>query len=151
MIDGFDELFDKFFGGKKDENNKSKIDDLINRLNNFKEITGNEIDENSELGEPDIVEEYTKGGITYEKKIWEINGGKIVKIEIKHVKTDDMIEIPRKIIPSRFKETSLEEQLEYAISVEDYEKAAQIRDAITKRDTIVVNEPKKRGRPKKNK
>lgn len=151
MIDGFDELFDKFFGNRKDEDKKSKIDDLINRLNNFKEITGNEIDENSELGEPDIVEEYTKGGITYEKKIWEINGGKIVKIEIKHVKTDGMIEMPMKITPSRFKETSLEEQLAHAISIEDYEKAAQIRDAITKRDTIVVNEPKKRGRPKKNK
>ena len=151
MIDGFDELFDKFFGNRKNEDNKNKIEELINRLNNFKEITGNEIDENSELGEPDIVEEYTKGGITYEKKIWEIKGGKIVKIEIKHVKTDGLVEIPMKITPSRFKESSLEEQLAHAISVEDYEKAAQIRDAITKRDTIVVNEPKKRGRPKKNK
>ena len=151
MIDGFDELFDKFFGNRKNEVDKSKIDELINQLNNFKDITGKDINEDKELGEPDIVEQYTKDGITYEKKIWDINGGKIVKIEIKHVKTDGEIEIPMTIRPSRFKQSSLEEQLEYAISVEDYEKAADIRDAISKRDTEVVNEPKRRGRPKKNK
>lgn len=151
MIDGFDELFDKFFGNRKNEVDKSKIDELINQLNNFKDITGKDINEDKELGEPDIVEQYTKDGITYEKKIWEINGGKIVKIEIKHVKTSGEIEIPMTIRPSRFKQSSLEEQLEYAISVEDYEKAAKVRDEITKRDTEVVNEPKRRGRPKKNK
>lgn len=151
MIDGFDELFDKFFGNRKNEVDKSKIDELINQLNNFKDITGKDINEDKELGEPDTIEQYTKDGITYEKKIWEINGGKIVKIEIKHVKTNGEIEIPMTVRPSRFKQSSLEEQLEYAISVEDYEKAADIRDAISKRDTEVVNEPKRRGRPKKNK
>lgn len=151
MIDGFDELFDKFFGNRKNEVDKSRIDELINQLNNFKDITGKDINEDKELGEPDIVEQYTKDGITYEKKIWDVNGGKIVKIEIKHVKTNGEIEIPMTVRPSRFKQSSLEEQLEYAISVEDYEKAADIRDAISKRDTEVVNEPKRRGRPKKNK
>lgn len=151
MLDGFDELFDKFFGNNKKDKSKGKIDELINMLNNYKEITGKEINENSELGEPDSVEEYTKDGIIYEKKTWEINGGKIVKIEIKHVKTDGLVEIPMKITPSRFKESSLEEQLAHAISVEDYEKAAEIRDAINKRENQIVNEPKKRGRPKKNK
>jgi len=151
MIDGFDELFDKFFGNRKNEVDKSKIDELINQLNNFKDITGKDINEDKELGEPDIVEQYTKDGITYEKKIWDINGGKIVKIEIKHVKVDGEIEIPITIRPSRFKQSSLEDQLEYAISIEDYEKAAKVRDEITKRDTEVVNEPKRRGRPKKNK
>jgi hypothetical protein len=152
MIDGFDELFDKFFGNRKNDDKKNEIDKLINQLNNFKEITGKEINEDKELGEPDSVEVYTVGNVTYEKKIWEIDGGKIVKIEIKSVKMSDEIEIPMNINPtSRFKQTSLEEQLEYAISIEDYEKAAQLRDEIVKRDTVVVNEPKKRGRPKKNK
>ncbi len=152
MIDGFDELFDKFFGNRKKDDKKSEIDRLINQLNNFKEITGKEINEDKELGEPDSVEVYTVGNVTYEKKIWEIDGGKIVKIEVKSIKMSDAIEIPMTINPtSRFKQASLEEQLEHAISVEDYEKAAKIRDEIIKRDTVVVNEPKKRGRPKKNK
>lgn len=153
MIDGFDELFDKFFGNNKKDKNKGKgkIDELINMLNSYKEITGKEINENSELGEPDSVEEYTKDGIIYEKKTWEINGGKIVKIEVKHIKIDGMFDISTTIKPSRFKEAPLEEQLQHAISVEDYEKAAEIRDAINKRENQIVNEPKKRGRPKKNK
>ena len=155
MIDGFDELFDKFFGNNKKDKNKGKgkgkIDELINMLNSYKEITGKEINENSELGEPDSVVEYTKDGIIYEKKTWEINGGKIVKIEVKHVKLDGVFDIPITIKPSRFKEAPLEEQLQHAISVEDYEKAAEIRDAINKRENQIVNEPKKRGRPKKNK
>lgn len=149
MLDGFDELFDKFFGNRKKDDKKNEIDRLINQLNNFKEITGKEVNEDKDLGDPDSVEVYTIGGVTYEKKIWEIDGGKIVKIEIKSIKMSDDMGIPIPI--TRFKQTSLEEQLEYAISVEDYEKAAQLRDEIVKRDTVVVNEPKKRGRPKKNK
>jgi|LakMenEpi03Aug12_release.lakeMendotaPanAssembly.Ray.scaffolds.fasta_scaffold678391_2 hypothetical protein len=149
MIDGFDELFDKFFGGKKNDDKKEKYDKLINQLNNFKEITGKEINEDKELGEPDSVETYTIGDVTYEKKIWEVDGGQIIKVEIKSDKANGIIEIPMTIRPSRFKQSSLEDQLDYAISVEDYEKAAQLRDEIVKRDTVVVNEPKKRGRPKK--
>lgn len=141
MIDGFDELFDKFFGNRKNDDKKNEIDKLINQLNNFKEITGKEINEDKELGEPDSVEVYTVDNVTYEKKTWEIDGGKIVKVEIKSIKTTTPT--------SRFKESSLESQLDYAISVEDYEKAAQLRDEIVKRDAMVVNEPKKRGRPKK--
>ena len=151
MIDGFDELFDKFFEDRKNDGKTNKIDELINQLNNFKEITGKEINEDKELGEPDTVEIYTIGDVTYEKKIWEINGGKIVKVEIKSEKSNSIIEMPMTIRDSRYKETSLEDQLDYAISVEDYEKAAQLRDEIVKRDVVVVKEIKKRGRPKKNK
>lgn len=151
MLEGFDELFNKFFGNKKTDDNKNKVEEFINMLNNYKDITGIELNENDELGEPTSVEQYIKDGITYEKKIWDVEGGKIVKIEIKHVKTHGEIEVPIKITPSRFKESSLEEELAHAISVEDYERAAQIRDEISKRDTQVVNEPKKRGRAKKNK
>jgi hypothetical protein len=109
------------------------------------------INEDKELGEPDSVETYTIGDVTYEKKIWEVDGGQIIKVEIKSDKANGIIEIPITIRPSRFKQSSLEDQLDYAISVEDYEKAAQLRDEIVKRDTVVVDEPKKRGRPKKNK
>jgi len=151
MIDGFDELFDKFFGDRKNDDKKDDIDKLINQLNNFKEITGKEINEDKELGEPDSVEIYTIGDVIYEKKIWEVDGGQIIKVEIKSDKANSVIEIPMTIRPSRFKQSSLEDQLDYAISVEDYEKAAQLRDEIVKRDAVVVNEPKKRGRPKKNK
>lgn len=150
MIDGFDELFDMFFGNNKNENNKSKIDDLINRLNNFKDITGEELNENSELGEPTSIEEYTKNGIIYEKKVWEINGGKIVKIEIKEVKMDTPIDIPINIKPtSRFNKASLEDKLQYAIDNENYEEAARLRDEIAKLDNPTPTEPKRRGRPKK--
>lgn len=151
MIDGFDELFDKFFGNRKNDDKKNKIDDLINQLNNFKDITGKDINEDKELGEPDIVEQYTKDGVTYEKKTWDIDGGKIVKVEIKSEKSNSITGLPTTIRPSRFKQSSLEEQLEYAINIEDYEKAVELRDEIVKRDTVVVNETKKRGRPKKNK
>ena len=150
MIDGFDELFDMFFGNNKNESSKSKIDDLINRLNNFKDVTGEELNENSELGEPTSIEEYTKNGIIYEKKIWEINGGKIVKIEIKEVKISDAIEIPINIKPtSRFNKASLEDKLQYAIDTENYEEAARLRDEIAKLDNPTSTEPKRRGRPKK--
>lgn len=150
MIDGFDELFDMFFGNNKNESSKSKIDDLINRLNNFKDVTGEELNENSELGEPTSIEEYTKNGIIYEKKIWEINGGKIVKIEIKEVKISDAIEIPINIKPtSRFNKASLEDKLQYAIDTENYEEAARLRDEIAKLDNPTSTESKRRGRPKK--
>jgi hypothetical protein len=151
MIDGFDELFDKFFEDRKNDGKTNKIDELINQLNNFKEITGKEINEDQELGEPDTVEIYTIGDVTYEKKIWEINGGKIVKVEIKSEKSNSIIEMPMTIRDSRHKETSLEDQLDHAISIEDYEKAVELRDEIVKRDVVVVKEIKKRGRPKKNK
>lgn len=114
MLEGFDELYNRFFGEKK------KLDDLINKLNNFEEIK--KIDMNIEI----------------DKLIDSLNNFEEIKLSKECefggiIDSEDMIKI--KVI--KLKEKPLEKQLEDAIEVEDYEKAANIRDLIAKRDSKI--------------
>lgn len=100
----------------------------------------------SELGEPDEIETFTDGDITWEKHTWHTPTGSIGKVEIK---ADFDGELPPDILSrimsggSRKKKKSLEEQLAIAIEEEDYEKAADIRDQIEKRDSEKVETKEK--------
>ena len=126
----FDDLFDSFFNRDDEEENKNNsIDDdakkIISMINSFKQIdpdseAGDAIDDelNFKLGEPDEIKYYEDDGMYYEKRIWFMEHGMIVKT----IASDE----PLEPLPS------LEEQLEIAIEAEDYETAAKLRDQIKK-------------------
>ena len=136
----FDDLFNRFFGGKRNQkkNKKEEISDfdeakndnikkLIEMLDSMEEVTNSEtakqIDDN--LGEPDRVEYYEEKGMFFEKKVWRVFGGEMVKVII----SDEPFEV-KKNEPT----LTLKEQLDEAIKNEDYEIAANIRDAIKKEE-----------------
>lgn len=123
MLEGFDELYERFFGDKK------KLDDLINRLNNFEEIK--KIDMNTEI----------------DKLIDSLNNFEEIKLNKECefggiIEPEDMVKI--RVI--KLREKPLEKQLDDAVEAEDYEKAANIRDLIAKRDNKI-----KKTKNKKNK
>jgi hypothetical protein len=142
MDKSFDDLFNQFFGGKR---NKKKTDGdpldfhkakdenikkLIEMISNMEEITNPEtagqIDE--QLGEADRVEYYEEDGMYFEKKIWKVFGGEMIKVImsdepfVKHVPENKEIE------------STLQEQLDEAVKNEEYEIAAKLRDAIKKEE-----------------
>ena len=108
MLEGFDELYDRFF------NDKKKLDELIKRLNNFEEIKKIDMD------------------MDVSKLIDKLNDFKEVKLNKKEGsdEIENIIEV--KIV--RLREKSLEKQLDEAIDNEEYEKAAKLRDLINDRN-----------------
>ena len=141
----FDELFESFFGGnkpkkkkkninKEDEEFQSKSKDFIDMLSNMKE--NNEMDDMSEmnrevekLGEPDIIDVYMEDDIYVKKSVWHTDMGDIIKTEI----SEEPFDVDEILIDGH--ETSLDDddlltQLDKAVSDENYEKAAELRDKI---------------------
>jgi excinuclease UvrABC helicase subunit UvrB len=135
----FDDLFDQFFGGKRNKKEKNgddpldfhkakdeNIKKLIEMISNMEEITNPEtagqIDE--QLGEADRVEYYEEDGMYFEKKTWKVFGGEMVKV----LMSDEPFN--KKEEPT----LTLEEQLEEAVKNEEYEIAAKLRDAIKKEE-----------------
>ena len=135
----FDDLFNQFFGGERNKkNNEGKepldfnkakdenIKKLIEMISNMEEITDMEtagqIDE--QLGEADRVEYYEEDGMYFEKKTWKVVGGEMVKV----LMSDEPF--------GKKEETTLtlQEKLELAVKNEEYEIAANIRDAIKKEE-----------------
>lgn len=133
----FDDLFEEFFENnknkskrkgrpKKKEDEKSKFGDeisnLINTLSNFKQITDkdeqNLID--NDLGEPDKIEFFEEEELFFKRSIWHSDNGEYVKLEVS--------DLPFEEISTK----TLEELLQEALYDENYEKAAKIRDEITK-------------------
>jgi len=139
----FDDLFNQFFGGKRNKkNNEGKepldfnkakdenIKKLIEMISNMEEITDMEtagqIDE--QLGEADRVEYYEEDGMYFEKKTWKVVGGEMVKV----LMSDEPFD---KYVPqNKQSELTLQEQLEEAVKNEEYEIAAKLRDAIKKEE-----------------
>jgi hypothetical protein len=138
MDKSFDDLFNQFFGGKR---NKKKTDGdpldfhkakdenikkLIEMISNMEEITNPEtagqIDE--QLGEADRVEYYEEDGMYFEKKTWKVFGGEMVKV----LMSDEPFN--KKEEPT----LTLQEQLDEAVKNENYEIAAKLRDAIKKEE-----------------
>jgi hypothetical protein len=138
MDKSFDDLFNQFFGGKR---NKKKTDGdpldfhkakdenikkLIEMISNMEEITNPEtagqIDE--QLGEADRVEYYEEDGMYFEKKTWKVFGGEMVKV----LMSDEPFN--KKEEPT----LTLKEQLDEAVKNENYEIAAKLRDAIKKEE-----------------
>ena len=116
MFDNFDDLYNKFFGDKKNDKHFKKMFDLMNKLNQNENPEGEK-----ELGEPDDILRFEENGFIFEKKYWFVEGGSIIKIEM----VDSPFETKTKEKP-----LSLEGQLELAISEERYEDAAKLRDEI---------------------
>lgn len=159
MDKSFDDLFNDFFGKKSDKDRFDRLKEeakrMIDLLTNFKDLGDLNINENlemgmdMELGEPDEIEYFQDGDLYFERRVWHMPQGDLVKL----IASDDP-EMEKKVKenmnrtkakrPTKVKaEKPLDVQLEEALKNEDYEKAAQIRD--------LINPPKKkRGRPKKN-
>lgn len=131
-MENFDDLFNKFFGKKKKEEEEfidKEAKKIIDMINSFKNInvdgnyTGEELEKlddelDTKLGEPDEIEYSTDGEMYFEKRMWYNPLGVIIKTLV----SDEPLE----------PELPLEEQLEKAVSVENYELAAELRDKIKK-------------------
>lgn len=130
-MENFDDLFNKFFGKKKKEEEfmDKEAKKIIDMINSFKNINGDgnytgeeleKLDDELEikLGEPDEIEYSTDGEMYFEKRMWYNPLGVIIKTLV----SDEPLE----------PELPLEEQLEKAVSVENYELAAELRDKIKK-------------------
>lgn len=142
MAKSFDDLFNEFF-----ENNDNSFEDHFFKMNEeamkLIEILGNihepndSIDENLEhimdqtLGEPDEVINYQDGKLFFQKFIWHTPSGDFVKVIV----TD------KPLLNDKLADKPLQQQLDEAISSENYEEAAKIRDLMTP--------IKKKGRKKK--
>ena len=132
-MENFDDLFNEFLG-KNDENDDfltNETKKIIDMIESFKNInpdgtyTGAELDKlddelDDKLGEPDNIEYSTDGEMYFEKRMWYKASGVIIKTLI----SDEPLE--------KIPELSLQEQLQKALDVEDYELAAELRDKIKK-------------------
>ena len=160
MFENFDDLFDEFFRDKPrrvrkpkntledlfkdlrkemwefgDKEELDKMKNLADKLNNFEDLHGEDMDNphEKELGEPDEVITFEEGGYVFEKKIWNLKYGQMVKVNMVITPYDADFD------PVNKKKLSLEDKLEIALQEERYEEAAKIRDEIDKRNS----EPKK--------
>jgi hypothetical protein len=132
-MENFDDLFNEFLG-KNEENDDfltNETKKIIDMIESFKNInpdgtyTGAELDKlddelDDKLGEPDNIEYSTDGEMYFEKRMWYKASGVIIKTLI----SDEPLE--------KIPELSLQEQLQKALDVEDYELAAELRDKIKK-------------------
>ena len=135
-METFDDLFNKFFGKKKEEDDflNKEAKKIIDMIDSFKHIkpdgnyTGDELNKLDEeldiqLGEPDDIEYSSDGEMYFEKRMWYKPLGVIIKTLV----SDEPFEIIN-VKP----EVPLNEQLEIAVNEENYELAAELRDKIKK-------------------
>jgi hypothetical protein len=146
MDKNFDELFNDFFksnnnNNNNNNNNSSKSDrfrndilKLMDMLNSFGPNQNLEHELNDMLGEPDRVDTFYDGDIRYERSVWHTESGDIVRIIGHETSSEPNVKTPEK---------TLEEQLEEAITSENYEEAARIRD--------LINPPKQKPKRKTKK
>jgi hypothetical protein len=136
-METFDDLFNKFFGKKKEEEDfiNKEAKKIIDMIDSFKHInpdgnyTGDELNKLDEeldikLGEPDEIEYSSDGEMYFEKRMWYKPLGVIIKTLV----SDEPLGPPTPPEP----ELPLNEQLEIAVNEENYELAAELRDKIKK-------------------
>jgi hypothetical protein len=167
MSNKFNDLFNEFFEEGSNEKPKKNSDaDKMTRLlkilsqsksNNPDIESIKDID--STLGEPDFVDYYEEDGFFYKKQIWITKMGRVVKKVMSDVPFRDEHDEPKffKEELDKIKNTKrsdrinelfnrpkvsrpLEELLEEAVSKEDYELAATLRDEIKRRDENSENQ-----------
>lgn len=142
--ENFDDIFNRFFG-KKEENDKPSlpddfkkiIEDLTSGIDKTDDVK-NKIKDNSEK----IVEKGEIDGKEFTKETWETEYGSLTKIIVNGSmdgkSPEEFIEqiLGGNIFPSSKKETekSLEKQLEDALKNEDYELCAILRDKIKQKN-----------------
>jgi hypothetical protein len=132
MREDFDSLFNKFFGKNKQFNQPNKEGDvepmegLINNLNSFHPVTPSITENNYEkdLGEPNEVEEFEEDGYVFEKLVWYVNGGTVIKVNMITTPFDveNIYEVEDKLY--------LQQKLDMAVNEERYEDAVILRDKI---------------------
>tara|TARA_B100000927_G_scaffold161479_1_gene130137 strand:+ start:5016 stop:5516 length:501 start_codon:yes stop_codon:yes gene_type:complete len=101
-----------------------EVEKLIDRLNSFKPVE--ETSKNpheKELGEPDLIQKFEEDGYSYEKSIWYVDGGTVVKVRVISTPYDSED-------PDELDRLNLEQKLKMAINDERYEEAALIRDEL---------------------
>jgi hypothetical protein len=142
MDKSFDDLFNQFFGGKRNKKNsddkptdfnKAKnenIKKMIDMISNMEEVTGShiagQIDDG--LGEPNQVEYYEEDGMYFEKKTWKVFGGEMVKVIMSDEPFNEYAE------ENKESQLTLQEQLEDAVKNENYEMAAKLMGLIKKEE-----------------
>lgn len=132
-MDKFDDLFDAFMNNgdnnKKDEN-KNLFNDIFDKWSDLNGLDKDLIIDglNETLGKPDKLENYEENGLYYQKQIWNTKHGQVIKTILSDVPLNK-----EKSKKREFK-IPLEVQLETAVSEENYELAAKLRDRISKRD-----------------
>ena len=126
-MSNFDELYDDFLKGHKRKPVDDKTKMVLDIIKKIHEVGENEFladrnDLDIKLGKPDKVEYYNEGDMFFTKKTWVTPIGEIIKTTMSE--DDTLMPAPS--------EKTLEEKLDEAVSEENYEKAAAIRDEIKK-------------------
>jgi hypothetical protein len=168
MSNKFNDLFNEFFedGSNEKPKKNSDTEKMARLLKILSQSKANEIpdidavkDIDSTLGEPDFVDYYEEDGFFYKKQIWITKMGRVVKKVMSDVPFRDEHDEPKffKEELDKIKNTKrsdrinelfnrpkvsrpLEELLEEAVSKEDYELAATLRDEIKRRDENSENQ-----------
>lgn len=110
-----------------------EVEKLIDKLNNFKPIEEDGTNPHErELGEPDIIQKFEEDGYVYEKSIWYVDNGTVVKVKI--ISTPFDVE-DSDLLSNRL---NLEQRLDLAVKEERYEDAASIRDKLNMLNTTTT-------------
>lgn len=147
MDKSFDDLFNEFFNRRKADSNdrmKEEARKIIESLTNFVQSDKTEniermFDQN--LGEPDEIENYQEGDLFFERRVWHTETGDIIKLLVSDNPNNFTTKTKDKKPSQKVVQKTLEIQLEEALAVENFERAAELRD--------LINPPKKKGRPRK--
>ena len=147
MDKSFDDLFNEFFNKRKADSNdrmKEEARKIIESLTNFVQSDKTEniermFDQN--LGEPDEIENYQEGDLFFERRVWHTETGDIIKLLVSDNPDNFITKTQNKKPTQKVVKKTLEIQLDEALAVEDFERAAELRD--------LINPPKKKGRPRK--
>ena len=130
MFENFDDLFNDFMDGKNEDPHLKRMRDLQARLNDFDDKEGDIVNPHEdELGEPDEVIEFSEGEYIFEKKIWNLEHGTMIKVDMISSPLDASIS---GIKISKPEKRNLSQELELAVREERYEDAVAIRDKINK-------------------
>lgn len=135
----FDDLFNEFFKrnnikpeDKLSDEVKNKVTEMLNMLTNFKDTTSTTEEKEKEmderLGKPDKVDYFNEGDVFFERRIWHTPNGDIQKLVFS--KDPTLILAPKP-------EKSLQQKLDAALEVEDFEQAALIRDEMKRSKKII--------------
>jgi hypothetical protein len=147
MSENFDDLFDKFFSNNGEDAHMKRMRKLQEKLNKFDDKNGEvENPYEEELGEPDEVTRFNEGPYVFEKKVWHLEHGHMVKVDMVFSPLDSVDESESDIVgdmgdiifggKKRNRKQRLETQLESALEEERYEDAAYIRDKIKRQEDL---------------
>lgn len=120
----FDDFFNNFFNKPKKTPFEEKLGDMMKSLMDFRKMTPDEDEIESvyeSLGKPDETHTFEEDGFLFQKHVWHRPEGQYVRIVVSEKDSD---------IESMPEPKTLEEQLQEALDVENYELAIQLRDKI---------------------